>query len=272
MDGKQKKNLALGISVGFLIVCVVFLIWVMITRVTEFRLVASVRSDEAYSEVLALQKTLDERIGTNYVSVDEEEIAELAASPYLEVVSVKKAFPDLVVVTVREKWELFAVQDGEDYYMLDKNGVILARSSVNANRVDGGENVLLSGVQIVSPVVGETAQLYLSGGSSASSEGVRRMIALAGLLDEKLGGLRSCVESVSLRAATDNPQDEIVTFVTKEGVLLCIADPSSLGEEKAAAVTEKYLALSDVNKLFGRVEAGSLALSETEIYCVYSAR
>lgn len=237
--------------------------------VNDFKIEGTLYSEKAKEDALAVRDRLNDRIGTNLLFVDTEEVKEEFAGlyPYLTVLSVEKQFPDCICIRVEEKLEVYAVSyagtDGDIYCMLDKDGVVLSLNSANANHVDGKPNVLLTGAEISEPTVGEV----VSGGESLT-----RALKAAGLLHQRLGGLRSCITSIEVKAPTSSAKDESVVFSTVEGVTLQMDNPGNLTEMKAARLALSYTGLSDTNKLFGTLGVYDDAANPNAIICTYTAR
>ncbi len=236
--------------------------------VSDFKIEGTLYSEKAKEDALAVRDRLNDRIGTNLLFVDTEEVKEEFAGlyPYLTVLSVEKQFPDCICIRVEEKLEVYAVSyagaSGDVYCMLDKDGVVLSLNSVNENHVDGKPNVLLSGAEISEPKVGETV----------SGEALNRALKAAKLLHQRLGGLRSCIVSIEVKAPTSSSKDESLVLYTVEGVTLQMDNPGNLTELKAARLALSYTELSDTNKLFGTLGVYDDAADPNGIICTYTAR
>ena len=246
--------------------------------VNEYRLSGTIYSEAARKETEQAHKKLDEKLGTNLLFVSEKEIREIfEAYPYLSVVSIVKEYPKRVAIEIEEKTEVYAVayrtETGKGYCMVDCDGLILCMKGDNENRLDQGENVLIEGIEIQNPVVGQTVSesVYTVGGVERKDSFSRLNEALSAL-HKALGGLRSCVRSVSFRSPTGGVKDELLVCVTSEGVTIEIAGPGANGEKKARLAAERYMSLNDTQKLFGKIYACDDAWNEGGVLCSYTAR
>lgn len=77
------------------------------------------------------------------------------------------------------------------------------------------------------------------------------MLKFFSRMDERLNGFRDNVKLVTVTEY--NPE---YTIETAEGVLICVANASFMTEEKAEAAVNKYLSLSDQQRLHGKIMTG----------------
>ncbi|MBO5525801.1 MAG: FtsQ-type POTRA domain-containing protein [Clostridia bacterium] len=244
--------------------------------VNEYTVTGTIYSDEAKENVAKAQESINERLGTNLLFVSEQEFYDVfSAYPYLSVLSVEKKFPDKVIVTIEEKMEVYAVSCADGTYcMADRDGVILAISSVNQNNLDERQNVLLEGFSVASPVLGgklgETVAVTFAG--KENNGFFTRCIRVLDAFHDAVGGLRACAEKVVCVSPTLNEKDENVTVLSYDGVSISIDHLSYYGEEKALAAARLFDSLSDTNKLFGTINAVDDSSGESYFRCTYTAR
>ena len=108
----------------------------------------------------------------------------------------------------------------------------------NVNR-RGGENILLNGFALLA---GEA-------GTKVSGVYAQELVSLLSVFTEALGDARANVVSVTL-----SPEYELGAYfllAMREGVTVQIFTPENHTEEKAEAVIEKYLSLSETEKTYG---------------------
>ena len=154
-----------------------------------------------------------------------------------------KVFPNLLVIEATEDAELFAVEAGtEGYYILSENGTALGKRETPENRAEEvGENIRLFGFS-VSGTLGERAQ----------GEDIDDLLAVTHEMSKSLGGVRTNLQSVTVARYGSVTQ---FTLKMKEGVTVYLIKPNSFTLEKAKLLTEKYLSLTDQERLTGTIVA-----------------
>jgi hypothetical protein len=84
-------------------------------------------------------------------------------------------------------------------------------------------------------------------------------------MDETLGGIRSNVQSVEILARAP---ETFYLIKMREGVKIYVGNPSTLTVEKAKKAMDKYMALSDAERITGRLTVRD---SEGEVVVSYSS-
>ena len=189
----------------------------------------------------AVKADLEKFRGKSLLFLDMKEVAAvLAAYPYLEVERLEKSYPNGIVATLRERREVFLFENGEDKYILDDRGVVLAKNPSEEENLIG---------------------LFIS---DVTGEPIFATRAEAGLvLEAEDGGLLSLVYSMSeIAAYTDNisaievkygavggevVMDEVV-FHMRTGVEIWVYDALDAGAEKMRTAMEVFEQTSDYNK------------------------
>lgn len=251
-----KKVLTIFLT-AILFLAAVFLGGATVFRIDDVALVATVVSNQAKADADKLQEEIESLYdGASIFSVDESAVNELLKEyPYLRLTGFEKAYPNKIIVTLLEEAELYAVERAEGgYYVLGKSGIVLDIRNFNQNRLDEEANVVLSGLTLTGKK-GET----LSGDDCWAA-----MFALCNAMDEKLGGIRSNVISVEVLSRSP----EIFYKVTmREGVKIYFNDPAVMTEEKAQEAMDAYMALSNEERMTGRITVRS---AEGEVLVAYS--
>ncbi len=211
-------------------------------RVRAVSLDASVISDSASEQVQAIREELlsvYEREGT--LSVNKSKAEEvLAKYPYFRLKTFKKSYPDTLYIQVVEDSEVYAVQAGEEYYIVSEEGIVVELRKTPVNRFDNGDNVLVTGLEVSGKRFGELA------GDSCWQAALKFCQGM----DAALGGIRRNV--LSLDVLKTGP--EIFYCVTmREGVKIYIDTPDTLTDEKAKSAVDKYLSLSDSDRTLGYI-------------------
>jgi len=237
----NKKVLTIVLTALMFLSCVTLGV-ATVFRVTDVAVVASVVSEQAKEDAKNLKKEVASLyVKENIFSVEQSRLdSVLSKYPYLCVTGFKKSYPNKVVVSVSEDAEVYAVEDKDGkYYILGKDGNVLEYRSSRLNRLDGEENVLIKG-----------ATLRNEGGLLSGDDCWDSLLALCKNMDEKLGSVRSNVISVQILSRTP----ETFYLVTmREGVKIYIRNPIALTKEKAYAAMDKYLSLSDGERMTGRL-------------------
>lgn len=212
-------------------------------RVDRVTLEASVVSDEAKIEADALQKKLEEAYDTASIFFvgDAQAKKVLKEFPYFRLTGFEKSYPNRVIVKIIEDAEIYAVEKGNgEYYILGEDGGVLAVRDSYINPLTGSENVLLKGVS----VQGEYGSIPVGDSYFPS------MLTLCKELSSLLGGIRSNVVSVEVYLKTP---EVIYRVKMREGINLYVGAPAEHTAEKAKAAIDKYLSLSNEEKLSGRI-------------------
>ena len=202
------------------------------------------RLEEAYQGVSTLfvkQKTADEI---------------LKEYPYFRITDFKKSYPKRIVIDVTENAEVYAIEKtaGEEYYILSADGVVLDIRDTHINRLNGEENVILKGLTVN----------VEKGQKPMGDECFASVLALCQEFSTELNGIRCNVVSVQLIRRSP----KVVLSVTmREGVKVYINNPEQLTKEKTEEALTKYLALSDAEKMCGRI---LLFENSGQIYSDYS--
>ena len=229
-------------------------------QVEDVAVKASVVTEVAKSEAEALQVRLKAAY-EKQVSffADEDEAEEILADfPYFRMVSFTKSYPDKIIIEVKEDAEVYAVPSTTVgmYYILGADGTVLGIRESYVNRLDGAENVLLKGLS----VTGEKGS-KLTGDDCFST-----MLAIGAKMAEMPIELRRNV--VSIEVFTRTPET-IFKVSMREGVAIYIGEPNTRTSEKTEAAVNKYLSLSDTQKLTGRIVVSGVA---GELIVVYSEK
>ncbi len=166
--------------------------------------------------------------------------------PYFRITAVKKSYPNRLIVCVQEDEEVYAVAKTDEtgatgeYYILNKEGTVLAIRQDYRNRADGGNNVLLTGLR----VTGE------KGETLTGDEGLSYLFPVCAKMDEQLQGIRRNIVSVEkMQGGTlDTARLKITTY---EGVKIYINLPHVNTDEKATTAMETYFAITDDQRTRG---------------------
>ena len=125
-----------AIAVG---ICVVY----AVRNVNVTLLSTDIDEENLNSKIQSVkQGVLDKVRGRIISSVNEEDVSTcLEDDYYLE--SFEKVLPCTINITVKQRREVFAVYDGENYSAYDESGKFLRVSESNANSRDGEPNLII---------------------------------------------------------------------------------------------------------------------------------
>jgi cell division septal protein FtsQ len=159
---KNKRLLALFVV---LIVIVVF----VVLGSTVFTIKSiSVEFDTSKERVDVLDKNeiieqVDKFKGGSVFFLSERAVRDAIKNPYAYLINIERVFPNLIVLHVAEKKEMFAIKKGDEYYMLDKDGYVLSVADANKNNIESDyPNILVKNIddsEITKAVVGQKIEL-----------------------------------------------------------------------------------------------------------------
>jgi len=219
-----------AIAVG---ICVVY----AVRNVNVTYLSYSDGEDDVNSEILSIKQSVLGKVrGRVISSVGEEDVLScLDDDLFLE--SFEKVYPCTVNITVRQRREVYAVFDGENYLTYDDGGKFMQVSEANVNSFDGAPNVVLEGTE--------------------GENDVKAVAAVCAVFrsEENFGSLRSAVEKVVLRksqSSVGSDSDKII-FGLWCGLSIEIQDYNKYTSEKISKAYKHFCNLSSEQKLKGRI-------------------
>lgn len=210
-----------------------------IFTVTHVRADFNAVSEEGMEEAHALREKLDAFLGKSSAFLDLDDIREVVEEyPGFRLDSIEKKYPTTVCLTVSERNEMYAfARENGGYAIVDDEGNYLYDKPENVNRV-AGENILL-----------EDFSFTTEGG--VRGEYFPEVLAVSGAMKAALGAFRANVVYIRLVQNTANPRYDYFRIGMREGVILDILNPADRPAEKTALALERYLALSDEDRIFG---------------------
>ncbi len=235
-----------AVAVG---ICVVY----AVRNVNVTYLSYSDGENDADSEIRSIKESVLQKVrGRVISSVGEEDVLScLDDDLYLE--SFEKVYPCTVNIIVRQRREVYAVFDGENYSTYDDGGKFMNVSESNVNSFDGAPNVILEGTQ--------------------GEDDVKAVAAVCAVFksEENFGSLRSAVEKVTLRksqSSVSSDSDKII-FSLWCGLSIEIQDYGKYTSEKISKAYKHFCNLSSEQKLKGRIY--SYADGNGELKVTYDA-
>ena len=172
--------------------------------------------------------------------LSESKIIEAAksGSPYAEVISVKKSYPNKIVVSIKERVETFFISSGENSVMTDENFHVLRVTKENANRLDGNRNVeiILNPTDVKEGSFAVGATVTVNDGETA--ETLKTLIPL-------LRQNRKTVKSASVTVRENGVFFRSASLTFLEGAKFELALAHERTADKFNAAKQKYESLTD---------------------------
>lgn len=220
-------------------------------RISAVEIDPTTYSAAAEQEARQLQQRLrllyDKR---SFFATNEQDAATVIAEefPYFRMTRFEKSAPNRIIVSVVEDEEVYAMPVGDtsdSYYVLGIEGVVLGIRESYVNRLDGGDNLCIKGLQ----VQGE------KGKPLGGDEILPSLFEFCKRMSERLDGIRRNVVLIEVVRPTSSTEDTIVRLSMAEGVKIYVGNIFELTAEKADRAVEKYLALDDQERMTGRIMA-----------------
>ena len=242
-----KRITVILISIAFILVVLLSGVGLFAVKKVEVNYAVSMERDN----IDQIQKELDSLLDKNLLFLDLNEVNKVVESqPYLEIVSVAKKYPNLLLMNIKERKETYRIKDGEKAYVLNENGFVLNDTGELLH--DGkiidlefitfrNKSELTSKIKIESAVVGEQIKTDYDS-------------VLYTTLDiaEKVG-LNDCIKKIYIEYCSGEEFD--VSFETHTGVKIYIVNIMDGGERKGLTAFNVYDNIAtDYQKRFGLLE------------------
>ena len=264
---KARKALVIILTVLIFLSCAM-LGFATVFRIDSVQVNPTAVSAEAMSEAEQMQDLLTKAYQSeNTVFVKDTKAREIVNGfPYFRFVAFKKAYPNRLVIEVAEDAEVYAVAkdiEQTEFYILNAQGMVLGVRDNYRNRADstGKEyNVLLSGFT----ATGNKGETLTGTGNYPY------LFSVCQKADELLGGIRGNVVSAEIQGGA-SPETVVLKLVMREGVSLCLRNPSQKTLEKTKALIDYYTAKDGQGLTDQQRTRGALVVQETagQLQCVY---
>ncbi len=205
---------------------------------------------EASSRVSSVKETLNEKVGENLLFVKTEDIkAEIECDPYFKVTEIKKSFPNVIEISVKERREIFYVLSSEKFFIVSEDGVVLRSSEEKPSGLI--EITLSSGLEFNSIEIG----------SELTANETDRLKSAIKLTESVR--LNDCVQALNVSKSDAGGAIGIfqtdVTYGLVTGGCIEILNIENYGVEKATYAMQAFdEEESDYVKSFGKIQAGDL--------------
>ena len=260
----KSKKLVIGYAIAvFLLIFVIT--FNSVCAITQFDVKFETSSAGATASAKTVQERLDAYLKKSFLFFKEKNVYNVVDKvceedgTYLEVLSVKKTFPNKVTVSVAERYEKYAFSVNGEYYITDTHGEILAVKEDKVNNI-GGNNIDIKGFTFAEA---ETGQIITADEEEMFSV---LMTLLNTTADEKLGGIRGRIASAEYisRGSGLTVKDDLFVFTFTEGIKIVLehqnivdgeANPITIEERQKclADAIDFYNGLTDSKKTFGYI-------------------
>ena len=246
-------------KLGVILIALTFMLVVVFSCVSIFSLkkVDAVFAVSENANVEEMQNKLDDYLGKNLLFFDTEQVYTLFEdNRYVEVLSVKKEFPNVLKVEIKERREVFYVALGDKGYATTDSGFVLGElSQAEMENEQPRDRILLEFDEniYVDVSVGE----YLSVKNSNVADTFFEMVKSFNLTD--------CIKKVSVLGRAQLLGEYDVVVETYTGVKIEIENVENNGVNKiknAFYVYDNFL--SDYQKFYGELVSNN-SLKPAEI-------
>ena len=204
-----------------------------------------------------IQDELEEKyLKKNFLFFKQSDVNDLIAKEgkgYLEVMSVEKHFPNKITVSLREKFEGFAFEQGGKYTIVAEDGTVLAYGAASGD--NSGRNVEIAGFAFDERKVGEVFAV-----KDRQKPAYEAFCVLYEKMNQYFDGIRNNVTRIEYFVQEMSTQEDIERFVISmtEGVQIIISAPRVNIEEKTEAALNEYDLLSVLKKTYGYIRVTDL--------------
>ncbi|MBE5733708.1 MAG: FtsQ-type POTRA domain-containing protein [Clostridiales bacterium] len=242
---RTKRTAIILITLIFALTAVISIVGLFSVKKVSVNFAVSDKTD-----VKSIQKVLDGFLGDNLLLVKDGEVEQvLKGYHYVEVVSVKKEFPNVLSVSVRERREIYYVKGGQEYFVTTEDGFVL--KSIEECEFSGNtsrDKILLDlkGLSITSATIGN----YLKTDNDVLLNTLFKMAKSVNLTD--------CIKSIELSKFSDIADigEYNAVFETYSGTKLKVENMEEDGVDKTINAFSVYdNILTDYQKACGEIQS-----------------
>ncbi len=198
-----------------------------------------------------VQESFDTLLGKNLLFLDVKDAKSIIDShPYLEIVSIEKKYPNVLSLNIKERKEVYRIQDGDKTYILNEKGYVLNNTGElfqTKKVIDLSFITFRNKPELTSKIVVESAVLGKQIKTSYD-EVVYKTLDIA----EKVG-LSDCIDKIFVEYCSGEEFD--VSFETHTGAKIYVVNVMQDGERKGLTAFNVYDTIaSDYQKRFGLLE------------------
>lgn len=246
---RTKKTAIILITLIFAFTAVISLVGLFSVKKVSVNFAISDKTD-----IKSVQRVLDGFLGDNLLLLKSEQVEDaLKGYHYLEVVSVKKDFPNVLSVELKERREIYYVEGENEYFVTTDDGFVLKsieKCEFSGNTARDKILLELDGVSVVSATIGN----YIKTDNDILLSSLFSMAKSVNLTD--------CIKSIKLSPFSDSADigEYNAVFETYSGTQLKIENMEEYGVEKtinAFYVYDNFL--TDFQKACGEIQSYKMA-------------
>jgi len=208
--------------------------------IAEVKASYTLLSQEQKDKITDVDSLLNEFEGKNIMLLKNSEISSILKDyTYLKVTEINKVYPNTITIKIVERKEIFAVLKDQNYYMIDIDGFVLSKKSVNQNNIDNQSNIIL---QVEGNFnVGEYADI-------TDNDLFECLLNISKLTDTFFKSInpndyiRNTLKKISI------VNDMNINLIMSEGLVVSITDAKNKAEEKLSVALTSYNLLSPEQK------------------------
>ena len=229
---KYKKLLIFVTSLIFLVTLVVSFVTIFKVAEIELHVVEIENSNVELKE--SCVSVLENYKNKNLVFIKKSNVEnELkSTSGYVKVVSLEKAYPNRLVISVEEREEAYTVKTGDKYAVLDKDFNVLAVKNENVN------NLNKSNVEIKSDLSNYDESLLVVGGAFKFYDD--SSTAILNTISPNIIIMRENLKSIFVNVKTDGQDNRFIRLTFVEGLEIEIDKVDEYTLEKLEKAFDYY--------------------------------
>lgn len=218
-----------------LIVTLLSVVFALITIACFFVITTVAKIDVQFAitenvDTVAVKNILDKNIGRNILSVKESEIEDsLNTFSYVDVIKIEKQFPNVLKVSVKERREVYGVEEGDYVHVLNEEGILL--KTVSKSEFEWKREIIKLNLGIVK-ITDKTFGQALSTDSEQLFSVTLDMAKSVNLAD--------CIKEISIQKYDAPNELSDVEFLTYTGVKICVYKAEEYGTDKAKLGFDVY--------------------------------
>ena len=195
------------------------------------------------TDTSSVQAELEKFLGKNLLFLDTLDVVEsIKGFHYMEVVSIKKDYPNVLMVNIKERREVYEILYGETVYVTTETGFVLNSFSNSEDQAYSRDKITLTfdGVTITDGALGKVL-------TTDGDDLVGMVFQMASSVN-----LTDCIKSITLKKATEVATAEFYTYT---GVKIIVREILDDGVKKIETAFSKYdEGASDYEKTFKTIE------------------
>ena len=229
---KYKKLLIFVTSLIFLVTLVVSFVTIFKVAEIELHVVEIENSNVELKE--SCVNVLENYKNKNLIFIKKSNVEnELkSTSGYVKVVSLEKAYPNRLVISVEEREEAYAVKAGDKYAVLDKDFNVLAVKNENVN------NLNKANVEIKSDLSNYDESLLVVGGAFKLYDD--SSTAILNTISPKIVEMRENLKSIFVNVKSDGQDNRFIRLTFVEGLEIEIDKVDEYTLEKLEKAFDYY--------------------------------